>query len=177
MKKKRFKVIERFFKDCAVIKMNKMIDQRGYFVRIFCLKEINKILKKKFKVVQSAKSFSKLKGTFRGLHMQTGKMSEEKYVFCEQGSLYDIIVDMRKNSKTYLKVKKISLNGNDDKVVFISKGCAHGFLTKQKNTSLVYLYSNNHNKNYEKIINYKDKRLKIKLPLKVRSISEKDRLA
>ena len=54
--------------------------------------------------------------------MQTGKMSEEKYVFCEQGSLYDIIVDMRKNSKTYLKVKKISLNGNDDKVVFISKG-------------------------------------------------------
>ena len=52
-----------------------------------------------------------------------------------------------------------------------------GFLTKQKNTSLVYFHSNNHNKNYEKIINYKDKRLKIKLPLKVRSISGKDRLA
>lgn len=177
MKKTRFKVIERFFNDCAVIKMNKMKDRRGYFVRIFCLKEINKILKKKFKVVQSAKSFSKLKGTFRGLHMQTGKMSEEKYVFCEQGSLCDIIVDMRKNSKTYLKVKKISLSEDDDKVVFISKGCAHGFLTKQKNTSLVYLYSNNYDKNYEKIINHKDKRLKIKLPLKVKSISEKDRLA
>lgn len=174
MKEKKFKIIDKFFNNCYVIKINQFKDDRGSFKRIFCLDEINKLLKNNFRIKQAAKSFSLKKGTFRGLHMQIGKYAEDKYIFCEAGKLCDIIIDMRKKSKTYLSVKKVELKENDNKIIFVAKGCAHGFITLKNATTLIYFYSNFYNKKFERTIKYNDVRIKLKLPEKIQKISKKD---
>ena len=113
-------------------------DARGYFTRIFCSKEI----KKKFKIVQSNSSFSKKKGTMRGLHYQTKPFEEAKLVHCVSGSIYDVIIDLRKKSPTYLKWESFEISSKNKNLLFIPKGCAHGFLTTANNTCVIYHIDN-----------------------------------
>ncbi len=145
-------------------------DVRGYFTRIFCSKEI----KKKFKIVQSNSSFSKKKGTMRGLHYQTKPFEEAKLVHCVSGSIYDVIIDLRKKSPTYLKWESFEISSKNKNLLFIPKGCAHGFLTTANNTCVIYHIDNFYNPKYEKVIKYNDKKFNIKWPIPIKTVSKKD---
>ena len=148
-------------------------DNRGFFTRIMCSKELKKNIKK-FKFVQSNHSFSKNKGTLRGLHYQVKSFAEAKLIHCIAGSIYDVIIDLRKKSSTYLKWESFLLTKKNKKLLYVPKGCAHGFLTLTNNTAVIYYVDNFYNPNYEKVIKNIDKKFKIKWPIAIKSVSKKD---
>lgn len=128
-------------------------DERGYFVEVLNLKKIKKIFKGNF--VQENESLSIKKNTFRGLHFQTGKFAQDKLLRVIKGEIIDYIFDLRKNSKTYKELFQIKINSKSNFLIFIPKGCAHGFLTRKKNTIINYKVSNFYNKKSDTGINYK----------------------
>ena len=150
---------------CEIISYKKNIDIRGYFLRLFDYKKIN--------IKQISISHNKKKHTFRGFHYQTGKFSENKFIFCVRGGLIDYVIDIRKNSNTYLKVLKIKLTDTDNKILFIPKGCLHGFITLKNNTDILYLIDKKHNKKSSKGFNYNSKNFLLKIKPKI--ISKKDK--
>src|SRR3989344_6625294 len=94
------------------------------------------------------------KGTLRGLHYQTKPYQEAKLIRCTQGALYDVIIDVRKNSPTYKKWFGVELSCKNYKILFLSEGFAHGFLTLEDNTEASYQVSAFYNFDSERIIRY-----------------------
>lgn len=133
---------------------NYIKDKRGFFVEIYNLKKINSFFSGNF--VQENMSLSIKKNTFRGLHFQRGNFSQDKLISVLRGEIIDYIFDLRSNSKTYKKLLKIKINEKSRFLIFIPKGCAHGFLTLRANTIVNYKVSNFYNKIYESGINYKN---------------------
>ena len=150
------------------------IDDRGFFQRLFC-KQTFKREKLENTIIQINNSFNKVKGTTRGLHYQTGSSAECKILRCIRGSLVDIVVDIRKNSKTYLKSTIINLNSNNRVMSYIPRGFANGLQTLEDNTELIYFTTNFYNPQKEKGLSILDPKLKIKLPLPITEISQKDK--
>ena len=107
-------------------------DYRGYFTRTFCVNEF-KDQNINLSVVQINRSMNIKKGTIRGMHYQKEPMSEDKVVSIICGSIYDVIVDLRPKSKTYKQWIAIKLSDKDNRMIFIPKGCAHGFQTLEDN--------------------------------------------
>ena len=148
-------------------------DSRGFFQRIFC-KKIFKNKKIENSIVQINNSFNKKKGTTRGLHYQTGNSAESKILRCVRGSLVNIVVDVRKNSKNYLKSTIIKLTAKNRHMSYIPRGFANGLQTLEDNTELVYFTTNFYNPEKEKGLSIKDPKLNIRLPLPIKLISKKD---
>ncbi len=167
------KLIKTKIKDCYLIKLDKFKDKRGFFTRAFCRK-VFKSNKVSNKITQVNFSFSKKKGTVRGLHFQKKPFQEMKIIYCINGSIYDVIVDLRDKSRTFKKFIGINLNSKDRFGIIIPKGCAHGFQTLKANTEIIYFTDEFYNKSKETGVNFLDPTLKIKLPLKITNISEKD---
>ena len=114
------------------------------------------------------------KGTLRGLHFQYPPKSEGKIIRCLTGSIWDVIVDIRKNSKTFGKWFAIELNQNNKKMLYVPKGFAHGFISLSNNTEILYLVSESYAPENEDILLWNDKTVNIEWPLKPLYISEKD---
>tara|TARA_X000000950_G_scaffold189829_1_gene229442 strand:+ start:5802 stop:6299 length:498 start_codon:yes stop_codon:yes gene_type:complete len=157
-----------------LLKLNIKKDQRGFFLKLFSTEEFSEQFKN-FRVNQINLSSNKKKGTIRGLHLQKSPHSEKKIIFCLKGKIFDVVVDMRKNSKDYLKVKTFILDEKENQLLVIPKGYAHGFQTLKNNTQILYFHSGFYKKNYESDINPFDPKIKIKWPLKVSKISQKDK--
>lgn len=149
-------------------------DKRGFFQRLFC-KKIFRKNKIENSIVQINNSFNKKKGTTRGLHYQTGRSAECKILRCIRGSLVNIVVDIRKKSKTYLKYAIIKLTDKNRFMSYIPRGFANGLQTLQDNTELIYFTTNFYNPKKEKGLSIKDPKLNIKLPLPIKVISKKDK--
>ena len=167
------KLIKTKIKDCYIIKLGKLNDDRGFFTRAFCKKIFNK-KKIQNNISQINFSFSKKRGTIRGLHLQKPPFQEMKIIYCINGAIYDVIVDLRNKSKTFKKYIGFKISSNDRIGIIIPKGCAHGFQTLKSNTEVIYFTTEYYNKSKETGINYLDPILKIKWPLKVSKISDKD---
>jgi len=155
------------FKNLFIIQNKKFKDSRGFFIEI--LK--NKDLKKNFPFV--ACSYSK-KNVFRGFHIQTAR-PQGKYISVLKGKILDIALDLRKNSKTFLKKFKIILSEKNCKSIYIPPGFAHGFLAMEKDNYVLYSCSKYRHSISEVGIKYNDKNLNIKWPIKNMIISKKDR--
>jgi len=155
------------FKDLFLFQNKSFVDQRGYFKEI--IRE-NK-LKKKFPFL--VMSYSK-KNVIRGLHIQT-KNSQGKFVKVIKGKIFDVSVDLRKNSKTFGKVFKCILSETNSKSIFIPPGFAHGFQALGNENYIIYSCTNYREKNYEVTIDFKDNILKIKWPYKKQILSKKDK--
>lgn len=155
-----------------IIKPNSYCDERGEFSRLFCKNDFSQFFEND--ILQINHSLNYKKGTFRGFHFQKPPYSEEKIIKCVNGSVADIIIDLRKNSKTFLKTHTEVLSKKNRKTIFIPKGFAHGFQTLEDNTELIYFHSEFYNPNKEYSLNYKDPLLKIDLPLEISKISSKD---
>lgn len=168
------KFIETDLKDVYVIEPDILYDERGRFARTYCKMEFAKInFKKEF--VQMNFSFNNKKGTFRGMHYQTAPYEETKLIRCVSGKVFDIAVDLRKNSPTYLQWFGTELSGENSKLVLIPEGVAHGFLTLEDNSELIYHHTNYYYPSAERGVRYDDKSISIKLPGEVLIISDKDK--
>ena len=162
------KLIKTQIKDLLIVKTNIYKDDRGFFKEI----EKFKILKKKF--IFDCLSFSK-KNTLRGLHLQT-KRSQAKIITVAQGKILDVVVDLRKKSKTYGKHFSIEISHDSDFSLFIPEGFAHGFMCLSKTCLVYYKCTNYRDKKSEITIKWNDKDLNIKWPIKKPVLSKKDRL-
>ena len=151
-----------------IIEGKNYYDSRGFFKEIF--------IKKKFKIHKPlfwCMSKSK-KNVLRGLHLQT-KNSQEKFVSVIKGKILDVVVDLRKNSKTFGKHLKIILSEKNAKSILIPSGFAHGFLGLDKENIVLYSNNNYRSKNSETGLIWNDKILKIKWPKRKFIISKKDK--
>ena len=155
------------FKDLIIINNKSFKDRRGYFKELL----LEKNLKKKFPFL--VMSFSK-KNVIRGLHLQT-RNSQGKFISVIKGKIFDVVIDLRKKSKTYGKSMSVILSEKNSKSIFIPPGFAHGFCALSKENYIVYNCTKYRNKRNEIGIKYNDKDLKINWPIKNPIISNKDR--
>ena len=162
------KIIKKKIKDLVLVKTNIYKDKRGYFKEV----EKYKLLKKKF--VFDCFSFSK-KNTLRGLHLQLNK-SQAKIISVVHGKILDVVVDLRKKSKTFGKYFAIEISQNSDFSLFIPENFAHGFLCLSKSCGVYYKCSNYRNEKSETTIKWDDKFLNIKWPIKKPILSKKDKV-
>ena len=149
------------------------VDERGVFRRSFCEKEFkdNGLTNN---VSQSNISENHHKYTLRGFHYQIAPYSEAKTMMCITGAVYDIVVDLRPDSPTYLEWESVELNSNNRNGLHIPTGCANSFLTLKDNTVMVYFSSAPYNPDAERGIRYNDPLFNFKWPCKPVHISEKD---
>jgi len=166
---------ETTLKGSYVIDLEPRGDDRGWFSRTFCEKEFNKI-GHTANWVQLNHSFTKEKGTIRGMHFQTPPYGEIKLVRCISGAVFDVIIDLRKDSPTFLNYFGIEISSLNKKMVYIPKGFAHGFQTLTNNCELIYHHSEFYTPNSEGGIKYNDPKIAIKWPIPMQSISERDNL-
>lgn len=157
-----------------LIKPEPFVDERGLFARVYCKDEFTKInFHDEF--VQFNHSVNKIKGTFRGFHYQLPPFSEVKLIRCVRGKVFDVIVDIRKNSKTFLKHFSVELSEENMKMLLIPKGFAHGFLTLEDNSHMIYHHTEYYKPGFEGGLRFDDPLLKIDLPELPKIISEKDK--
>ncbi|MCX6722129.1 MAG: dTDP-4-dehydrorhamnose 3,5-epimerase [Candidatus Staskawiczbacteria bacterium] len=161
-------------KDLYIIEPELKIDERGYFARFFCKKELAKenLI---FDIMQINRSFTKKKGTIRGMHFQRDPKSEGKIIQCLKGAIYDVAIDIRKNSSTYGQWVAEELTENNKKMFFIPKGFAHGFQSLKDNSEILYFVSEFYSPEYEGGIRWNDPFFNINWPVKNPILSEKDK--
>lgn len=155
------------------INLSKREDDRGFFARFFCAQEFQeKGLNSQW--VQMNNSMSKLKGTLRGLHFQYPPYAEVKLVRCFRGAIWDVIVDIRKNSETYGKWYGTELNENNRSMMYVPKGFAHGFLSLTDDSEILYLVSTPYTQFEEGTLRWDDSFHGIMWPFSPSVLSEKD---
>ena len=161
------KIINTKFKGLKIIKGKNYYDSRGYFREVFRNNNIKK------KLIFWCVSKSK-KNVIRGLHYQR-KKKQEIYVSVIKGKIFDVVVDLRKKSKTYGKYNSLYLSDKNSTSLLIPAGFAHGFCAMDKENIISYGISNYRSKRNEIGILWNDKSLKIKWPIKKPFISSKDK--
>ena len=158
-----------------IIEAEKHTDERGFFARAFCQNELKSFgLHSKF--VQANIGFSSIKGTLRGIHYQIKPYQEAKLIRCTKGILFDVIVDLRKDSKTYCQWLGVELNAENHTAIYMPEGFAHGYLTLKNNTEIFYMVSQFYEPNFERGIRWDDPTFNIDWPdISDMVISEKDK--
>lgn len=157
----------------VIIKPDKKEDERGFFARIFD----EKIFEKEgfnAKIKQCNISFNKKKGTIRGLHFQKKPYQEAKFVRCVKGRIFVVIIDIRKESKTFLEKIHLELNSSTHNLLYIPEGIALGIQTLEDNSELFYQMTQEYAPEHSSGIRWDDPLFKIKWPLKMSNISKKD---
>jgi len=148
-------------------------DNRGWFARTYCKKEFEQIGHQK-EWVQINHSFSAQKGTVRGMHFQHPPFAEIKMLRCIAGSVYDVIIDLRKGSPTFLTWYGTELSAANKKMLYIPAGFAHGFQTLTADAELIYHHTEFYTPAAEAGIIYNDPSIKITWPLPVSELSARD---
>ena len=159
--------------DAYVVELEKKEDHRGFFARSWDAKEFSKH-NLNSKLVQCNISFSKKRGTLRGMHYQTKPFEESKLIRCTKGKIFDAIIDLRPSSKTFKKWFGIELTEENYKMLFVPEGFAHGFQSLVDNTEIIYQVSEFYTPGSELGIHWNDPAFNIKWPVKEKIITEKD---
>ena len=160
-------------KNAYIIEPERFEDIRGMFSRIFCKKKFQSISLVK-NIVQVNHSITVAKGAIRGMHFQRAPMAEIKMVKCLRGAVFDVIIDLRKDSPTFLKWHGETLSAENMKMVYVPEGFAHGFQTMESNSELLYFHTEFYSPEHEGGVRYSDPVTNISWPLEVTDISGKD---
>lgn len=168
--------IETNLKGAFLLEETPLKDERGMFTRVFCKKDFTKIGHTK-EFVQFNHSFNFKKGTIRGMHFQRKPHSEIKLIRCIAGSVFDVIIDLRENSPTFLKWLGLIISKENRKMIYIPEGFAHGFQTLEDSSELIYHHTEYHTPSSEGRINPFDKTICIKWPVEISIYSEMDKNA
>ena len=161
-------------KGAFVLEIKKLEDDRGFFGRAWCANEMaDHGLKSEIKQVNM--SLSLKKGTLRGMHYQNDPFQETKVVRCTKGAIFDIIIDLRKDSPTYKQWVGVELTEHNYKMLYVPEDFAHGFITLEDNTEVTYLVSQFYTPGAEAGIRWDDPAFGIELPIDPVIITEKDR--
>jgi dTDP-4-dehydrorhamnose 3,5-epimerase len=148
-------------------------DPRGTFTRLYCRESFD-ALDLDIDPAQTSLSFNPIRGTLRGLHFQLPPHEETKLVSCVAGSLFDVVVDLRKESPTYGRWTAITLDAAGGRSLFVPKGCAHGFQTLVANTAILYHISAPYSPEASRGIRWDDPALAIPWPLPLSEMSARD---
>lgn len=151
-------------------------DNRGWFYETYS-KKVFEELGITADFVQDNRSFSARKGTLRGLHCQTDPKSQAKLVTCIRGSILDVAVDIRKGSPTYMKWVAVELNEENKKMLFIPKGCLHGFVTLTENVEISYKVDDFYSPENDRSICWCDPEIGVEWGVESPVLSEKDKNA
>ena len=149
-------------------------DERGWFARTFCKNEFAEIGHTK-EWVQINHSFTNKKGAIRGMHYQLPPFSEIKLVRCISGAVFDVVIDLRRDSATYLQWLGLELSAKNKKMVYIPEGFAHGFQTLSDDVELIYHHSQFYAPGVEGGIRYDDPKINIEWPVEVTVVSGRDK--
>lgn len=158
-----------------IAQTKKLADERGSFMRLHCEDSLKKELGINFDIKQINFSHSVKRGTVRGLHFQNTPALESKVVRCIQGKIFDVAVDLREGSKTFLKYFFIELSDENDLALIIPAGCAHGFQALTDDCKMIYLHNASYDPQHESGIPYNDRKINIAWPLPAINVSERDR--
>jgi len=161
-------------KGAFIIEPELLTDERGFFARSFCKEEFQKY-GLETDIVQCNISYNKKKGTLRGMHYQVPPFEEAKIVSCTQGSIYDVIVDLRRGSQTYRQWYAEKLCADSYRALYIPKGCAHGFQTLEDNCIVYYQMGEYYHPECARGMQWNDPSIGIVWPVPAMIISEKDK--
>lgn len=160
-------------KGVFVIEPERLEDERGFFARIFDSKAFEQH-GLEFKLVEASISFNKKKGTLRGMHYQAQPYAETKIVRCTRGRIFDAIIDLRPDSKTFKKWLGFELSEENRKMLYIPKGFANGFITLEDHCEISYQMDQVFKPEYARGIRWDDRAFKISWPMEPKVISVKD---
>ncbi len=168
------KFIETDLPGAYLIELELRQDHRGFFGRTWDDVEFRRrgLMDR---IVQGNLSFNRRKGTLRGMHYQVEPYAEVKLVRCAAGAIYDVIIDLRPDSPAYGRWIAAELTAANYRMLYVPEGCAHGFLTLEDNTEVVYLVSQYYTPEAERGVRFDDPAFSINWPAPVTVISEKDR--
>lgn len=148
-------------------------DRRGFFARTFCAKELEAHGLKPV-VAQCNLSFNYKKGTLRGMHYQIAPATETKIIRCIKGAIYDVIIDMRPESPTYLQHFGVELSADNHRALYVPEMFAHGYQALSDGCEVMYMVGEFYTPGYERGLRYDDPFFNIQWPLEVTEMSEKD---
>lgn len=164
---------ETTLKGAFVIETEKFEDKRGFFARAWSQKEVeaNGLISR---VAETNISFSKRRGTLRGMHYQVAPYEQVKLVRCTAGAIYDVIIDMRPDSPTFRKWTGVELTAENYRMLYVPEHFAHGFQTLEDDTEVTYQVSQFYSPESERGVRHDDPVFQVEWPLPVEVISEKD---
>jgi dTDP-4-dehydrorhamnose 3,5-epimerase len=156
------------------IRVSRIPDERGFFARTWCRNEFEEHGLESV-LLQCNISYNARKGTLRGMHYQAAPFAESKLVRCTQGAIYDVVLDLRPQSPSFKQWIAVTLTAENRNMVYVPKGCAHGFLTLQDQTEVSYQMSEVYNAESARGVRWDDPAFSIAWPEKVEVISGRDR--
>jgi len=160
-------------KGAFLVEVKKIEDERGFFGRAWCKNEfIEHGLNPNF--VQLNTSFSKKKGTIRGMHFQVDPYQEAKFIRCTRGRIFDVIIDLRPGSPTFMKWVGNELSADNYRMVYVPGNFAHGFVTLEDNSEVYYPVTEFYTPGAERGLRYNDPAFKIQWPIEITTASAKD---
>ncbi|MBE9004986.1 dTDP-4-dehydrorhamnose 3,5-epimerase [Fortiea sp. LEGE XX443] len=159
--------------DAYIIDLEERSDHRGFFARTFCAQEFEAHGLKPT-VAQCNLSYNYKKGTLRGMHYQLKPAAETKLVRCTKGAIYDVIIDMRPDSPTFLSHIGVELTADNHRALYVPEMFAHGYQALTDDAEVVYQVGEFYTPGYERGLRYDDPFFNIEWPLEVTVISEKD---
>ena len=161
-------------KDAFIIELEKICDDRGFFARVWCKNEFE-AHGLNTRLVQANVASNKKRGVIRGLHYQISPYEESKLIRCTKGAIYDVIIDLRKDSPTYKQWIGVELSADNYRMLYVPEGFAHGYQTLQDNTEVTYQVSQFYTPDSERGIRWDDPTFNIKWPETEKQImTEKD---
>ncbi len=160
-------------KGAFLVEVKKIEDDRGFFGRAWCANEFKQNgLNPAF--VQLNTSFSHKKGTIRGMHYQVDPYQEVKFIRCTRGRIFDVIIDLRPDSPTFMKWVGNELSADNYRMVYVPENFAHGFVTMEDNSEVYYPVSQFYTPGAERGLRWNDPAFKIKWPVEISMVSDKD---
>jgi dTDP-4-dehydrorhamnose 3,5-epimerase len=160
-------------KAAFAIELQKQEDERGFFARSWCQRDFAEHGLNS-KLVQCNISFNQMKGTLRGMHYQVAPHEEAKLVRCTRGALYDVIVDLRPASPTFMQWLGIELTAENHRMLYIPEGFAHGFQTLSDDTEVFYQMSEFYHPECARGVRWNDPAFNILWPVEEKIISTRD---
>jgi dTDP-4-dehydrorhamnose 3,5-epimerase len=158
----------------VVIEMNPFTDNRGAFTRLFCAAELEDVIGAR-RIVQINHSRTNAVAAVRGLHYQRPPHAEMKLITCLNGRVWDIALDLRAGSRTFLQWHAEELTPSNSRMIVIPEGCAHGFQVLEPGSELLYFHTAFYNSESEGGVRPTDPRLEIPWPLSISDLSQRDR--
>lgn len=167
------KILSTPIQGLAIVETDPFRDERGEFARAFCADELSGLLESRH-IAQANLSSTRLPGTIRGLHFQRPPHGEMKLVRCTRGSVWDVAVDLRPRSPTFLRWHAEVISADNRRMMVIPEGFAHGFQTLEPECELLYLMSAPYHPESAAGIRWDDPTLAIAWPLPQRTVSSRD---
>lgn len=169
----RFEILDTAISDLRILQRKSICDSRGYLERLFCAYELRQLATGKH-IAQINHTLTASRGTVRGMHFQRIPHAEIKFVSCLRGEVFDVAVDLRHDSPTFLCWHAEILSADNHRTLVIPEGFAHGFQTLTDDCEMLYLHTAAHHPGAEGGLNAQDPRLAIQWPLPVTGLSPRD---